>query len=309
MNTKLSELLKLHDSAKSSASLPKSLGDAYLHQHNPVYRSIRAEFLRLGYSYTTEDFCHYTVLPYASLGAILEKRKVPYFDNVSVLREIESKHPGKFLVDELVQVKSNYVLHEASHCVAHELLKGLVLDAKGSTAKSLSAEESKALRLMMTESFANSVEALANTFNGTPELRFFHSVNSYCIHDKKAAVSFKQAIDLVGIKAAFRLLFVAYLYSNCLHSELSRTQFQDLLTLTLDDVEVLRKALDSPHVRKLVYYAFELNSDFRFQTSGFYLAYSGLALDVRKLSQIDLLGILRGAPSMRDFLQKTQNFF
>ena len=294
----------MHDQAKPEGSLQLSLGDPHLHLNNSIYRNIRNRFLELGYRYTKEDFCHYSVLPYASLGLILEKRLVPYFDNVTVLREIEASHPRKFLVDELVQVKANYTLHESSHCIAHEVLKTISLEAKG-----LSRDEAQALRLLMTESFANSVEALANTLNETPELRFFHSVNSYSIHDKKAAVSFKHAIDLVGVRDAYRLLYVAYLFSNCLHAEINRTQFSELLSLTIKDEETRRKALDSPHVRKLVAYAFELSRDFRIQTTGFYLAYAGIKIDVRNLAKIDILSLLKNSAGLSEFLNRTLNLF
>lgn len=300
---KLADTLRMHDEALVSGGLPTSLGDSYLLRHNSVYRAIRERVAKEGFVCTTEDFCHYGVLPLAALDAILKERKIPYFDNVSVLREIENKSPGKFQVEELVHVKANYVLHEACHCLADTALRGVRPGAPG-----LSPEQRKALALMLAESFANAVEALANIPNTTPELRFFHESNSYIIHDRKTAAAFQHALDILGERNAYRLLFLAYLHSNYL-TTLTPKQYPELIDSVLPPGEARRKAQDSPHVRKMVQYAFELSMAFREQTTGFYLAHAGIKGDARQLFRVDLLALYRDGDLVRDFLLATETVF
>lgn len=300
---KLADTLRMHDEALVDGGLRVSLGDSFLLRHNPIYRAIRDRVTAEGFSCTTQDFCHYGVLPLAALDAILKRKQIPYFDNVTVLREIENKSPGKFQIEELVHVKPNYVLHESCHCIADTALRKISAEAPG-----LSPDQRRALALMMAESFANTVEALANVPNSTPELRFFHDSSSYIIHDRKTSNAFQHAIEILGQRDAFRLLFVAYLHSNFLMT-LSPKQYPELLETVLPAGEARRKALDSPHVRKMVQYAFELSMSFREQTTGFYLAHEGIKGDLRQLFRVDLLALYRTSDLIRKFLSATETVF
>ncbi len=303
LQIKLHELLKYHD--QHNKNLPLSLGDSYLYQHNPVFKNIRDHFIKLNGQYTTEDFCHYHVFPYASLPQILKAKKVPYSDNVTVLREIEKLHPKRFTCAELIKVKSNYTLHESSHCVADYYLEKIVSGQYLNKIK-LSPDSKKAFRFIMAESFANSVESFANIYNTKPEQRLFYELNSYVTHNKKVNSNLQQTIDLIGPKQTFTLIYISYLYSNCLLSEPSAKQYLQILEVIITDTNLRKKVADSSSLRKLFSHGFELSLNFRLQTTGFFCAYSGINTPLEKLLKIDVLEILKNSNCVQDFLSSTQ---
>lgn len=305
LQIKLHELLKQHD--QHTKTLPLSLGDGYLYQHNPVFKNIRDHFLKLKGQFTTEDFCHYHVFPYASLPQILKAKKVPYSDNVTVLREIEKLHPKRFTCAELIKVKSNYTLHESSHCVADHYLEKIVNGQYLNNIK-LQPDSKKAFRFIMAESFANAVESIANVYNVEPEQRLFYELNSYVTHSKKINSSLQQSVDLIGPLQTFSLIYISYLYSNCLLPEPSAKQFQQILEFVVPEISLQKKAHDSASLRKLFSHGFELSLDFRLQTTGFFCVYSGINTALDKLLKIDVLEILKNSNCVQDFLSGTQPF-
>lgn len=304
MSPKLKDFLKLHDENQMPQGIKNSLGDSYLYKNNFIFKSIRDQFLQLGFTYTDKDFCHYTVLPYASLNSILKEKKVPYFDNVTAVKEIENLHPGLFTCNDIIKVKPNYTLHESSHCIVDHFLKDIHLEDTA-----LSSEGKKAFKLILAEAFANTVESLANLPNSTIEQRLFFELNSYAIHTKKVNQSLQQATELLGPKLTFHLVYISYLYSNCLFPELPTKAFQSVLELIIEDSALLKKAKDSQGVRKLFNHAFELSMDFRLQTTGFYCAYSGIKTDILKLLNIDIQSIYTKSKSIKTLLKRLDSIF
>jgi len=295
---KLQQFLKLHDESEASHGIKNSLGDSFLYRHNYIFKNIRDCFFKLGFTFTDKDFCHYTVMPYASLKSILKEKKVPYFDNVTVLKEIEQQYPRKFNCHDIVKVKPNYILHESSHCIVESFLKDLQLSTN-----QLSTESQKAFKLVMAEAFANTVESLANLPNDTVEKRLFFELNSYAIHTKKVNQNIQQTYDLLGPTLIFHLVYVSYLFSNCLFPEPNTKVYQTILELLIPDVSVRKKAFDSQAVRKTFNHAFELSQDFRIQTTSFYLAYSGINGDLFKVLQVDIVELMKKTLFIQNLLK------
>lgn len=301
---KLRDFLALHDEAYTPQGIKLSLGDSYLYKKNPVFKNIRDEFYKAGFTYTDKDFCHYAVLPYASLNAILKEKKVPYFDNVTVLKEIEAKHPGRFTCNDIIKVKPNYTLHESSHCVVDHFLKDVHLNDT-----TLPAEGKLAFKLVMAEAFANTVETLANLSNDSVEQRLFYELGSYAIHTKKVNQMLQQATDVLGPKLTFHLVYISYLYSNCLFPEPNNKAVNYILDLLIPDETTRKKAMDSQSVRKLFNHAFELSLDFRVQTTGFYCAFSGLKTDINQLLNIDINSVYIKTPHIKNLLKRFESIF
>ena len=307
LQLKLGDLLKSHSEGHSTETLPDNLGDAYLFKFNPVFRKIRQQFLKMGYTLTQDDFCHYDVLPYASLPKILSQKKVPYKNNVQALQEIETTRPGRFTVGELVKVKSNYVLHESSLCIADSILEKITAGPFLSPLK-ITAESARVFKFIMAESFANAVESFANIYNKTPQGKLFYDLNSYVTHHHKINVALEKAITLLGERLTFDLIYISYLYSNCLLPEPHSKQLTSIFEVLIPDSDLRKKALDSPHVRKLFSHGFELSLDFRMQTTGFFCAFMGIDTPLEKLLRIDLLEILKKTTPVSDFLSDTRLF-
>ena len=301
LQKKLFEVINLHDENQQKETLPLSFGDSFLYSHNLIFKNIRDHSLKLGYLFTTDDFCHYNVLPYASLPFILKEKKVPYSDNVTVLRDIEIRFPKRFRCEELVKVKSNYTLHESSHCVADHYLKNIQFD---STILRLIPNENsqKAFKLIMAESFANTVESIANAYNLTPEQRFFYELNSYVTHNKKVNSNLLQTLELIGLKKTFYLIYISYIFSNSLNADVSHQVFLKLLQRILPEPSAYSKAKDHPALKKLFSHGFELSLDFRLQTTGFFCAYSGLNTPLQQLLKWDTLEIITQSDAIKKFL-------
>lgn len=304
LQKKLHEILALHDQNQQKDTLPLSLGDSFLFNHNSVFKNIRQHSLKLGYSFTTNDFCHYNVLPYASLPKILQEKKVPYSDNVSVLRDIELRFPNRFRCEELVKVKSNYTLHESSHCVADHYLKEPTFDPRDLHLIP-SANSQKAFKLIMAESFANAIESIANAYNLTPEQRFFYELNSYVTHNKKVNTHLLHTLELIGLKNTFQLIYISYLFSNSLNPDVSHQVFLQILKHVLQEQAVFNKAKDHPAPKKLFSHGFELSLDFRLQTTGFFCAYSGLNTPLQQLLKWDTLELVIKSNAIKKFLDLT----
>lgn len=299
MNLTLKQLLQFHHQSTNQNGLKLSLGDNYLYHHNPLFKNIRDTFLKNGFTFTTEDFCNYTVLPYASLKEILKQKKVPYYNNVSVLENLEKNQSGFFQCHDLVKVKPNYTLHESSHCLVDSFIQ-----TQNLSASRLSDDSQKAFKLIMAEAFANTIESLANVYNTTAESRLFYEVNSYMIHIKKVNQNLTQTQDLIGLKNTFQLVYISYLFSNCLYTEPNQKSFLSLLDLIIQDTHLRKKASDSQAVKKAFNHAFELNLDFRIQTTSFYCRYLGMNTDIQKLLNIDILKILSQTNILSDFFKK-----
>ena len=304
LQLKLNDILTANEDYAAPASLKNSFGDAYLYKNNPVFKTIRDHFIKLGGQFTTEDFCHYQVFPYASLPQILKAKKVPYCDNTSVLKEIESLHPKRFTCAELIKVKSNYTLHESSHCIADHYLEKITAGAYLSKTN-LSSDSKKVFRFIMAESFANSVESFANVFNSTAEQKLFYELNSYVTLNRKVHLALESFIGQFGSKKAFELIYVSYLYSNCLQTPPSSKLFQRILATLFTNETQQKKASQLAATRKVFDYAFELDIDFRMQTTGFFCAYMGFNAPLEKLLNIDILEVLTKTTVVQDFLSCT----
>ncbi len=304
VRVKLNELLQHHEKAHGPISIHLSIGDGFLIKHSFIFRNIRNESLRLGFSYTNEDFCHYNVMPYLSLQAILREKRIPYFDNVSVLFEIEKKHPKRFFCDEILMVKPNYCLHESSHCIADTVLQNITLDPAF-----FSAEQAQVFGLIMAESFANTVESLTNLTNTSASQKLFFDLNSYVTHDDETEIFFRKANDLIGFENLYNIVYASYILSNCLQPAANRRNFASILQNLIPESSLLTKATESAAVRKVFDHSFDLGLDFREHTTEFFCAMMGTKASVRKLLNIDLAQLLNETDTLQRFVNSTRHFF
>ncbi len=295
------EILKLDQASSSSQTLQKALGDSFLFKNNSLYKNIRIEYLKQGYSFTTEDFCHYVTMPFLSLPEILKYKKVPYFDNTTPLQLIEKAHPQKFKCEEIIKPKTNHVLHESSHCLAEEYLKKITFKIDF-----LSKEQNLTLQMIMAESFANTVESVCNYWNVTAEQRLLFEMNSYIIHYKKISQALKETIEMIGFKNTFALIYISYLCSNCLLNEISQNQFAKLVQSFFDQ-NTSEIILKNKSCLKIFIHAFELSMDFRLQTTGFYCQMAGLKADLFKLVDIDLVMLITKTRTVQNFLNQSEH--
>jgi hypothetical protein len=92
----LKEVMAVHRQFQPLGSLPDNVGDGFLCATNPVYRSIRKEFLKRGFRYSLKDQPDYYAFPLMSLDDAIARGVVPYRKNFPWLEILEKKAPGKF---------------------------------------------------------------------------------------------------------------------------------------------------------------------------------------------------------------------
>ena len=266
---KVSKLLEQHfldaDSEGDEIGLSRNFGDTYLCCKNTVFRNIRKETLRLGYSFNYEQNNDYVALPLSQLAVILTSRKIPYIDNVSVLESIEAQIPDLAnWTDIRDNLKKNFVFHESCHAVAREIAVGA----------------DKILDMLIEESFANTCELLAVVDAEQNAHKIFFEWNSYsALHE--ARTNLKNAMEEIGRTAFFKFIFFGYLHSNYMQSGIDEIQFARIARL-VPEVKLTSKQLKT--LRALLKICFTLDFDFKEVTTGFYMKLRGVDADRRVLA-------------------------
>jgi hypothetical protein len=211
----LAELLTAHEASLPSAATPVVIGEGHLYSRMKVYKNIRDAFFKIGGSFSTTDFCGYTVYPMVALHHLIEKNAIPLINNADVLQDIERSCPGKLHLGDLLRpdigVKRNYLIHEMSHCLAEKVFPRSPADG------SLAAEQKKVLMMMMGEAYANTTA----TFLAL-DMKSEIDVALYALNDYGYAIAphrtdlYLRAAQQFGFLAAFRLVYLLVLANKFL---------------------------------------------------------------------------------------------
>lgn len=296
---KISRLLEIQQEKKSLTSLEKNFGDSFLVQHNRIYKIIRQKTLEAGFSYSDEFNPFYLALPLSQLEQVLKVKKIPYFDNVSILQEIEKKIPRLTIWDEVVDnLKKNYLFHESCHAVARTTSQKFF--------KTNDNSSTQIVRQMIEESFANSCELIGLVDAEDAAHRIFYEANSYIfVYDMKPHL--KNLVQEHGFDFVMQFIIFCYLYSNFLFDSINDQSLNRILKLLLpdpNDLMTLKKnAASLKKLRAASRIAFELNPRFRQVTTGFYLKWAGLNPQQKDLTQFDFMQLIESDQRMLKLIQ------
>lgn len=293
----LAELLALHDAHQPEGAVDRCLGDGYLLARNSVHRTIRAAASNLGASYTPEDYCHYNALRISSLDAILTAGRIPYCDNVTILRELERHQPGQFRLHHVVQLNRNYLLHESAHFVADRLYRPDG-DVPAGTDPELAATRGMMLGVNLGESFANAVELFARFASETEIDDRILDQNTNTRVRPEIAPAFRELVAQVGTRAAFVVVLLGHLHTNMLHDALPPDRLALVLELAACEPDALALA------SRVVQACFHLGPGFRQLTQNFYLTYRGIETPLDQLVAYDFLSTIRGSDRLRRYLAR-----
>jgi hypothetical protein len=213
---KLAHLLWIDEQYSSDLALINSLGDAYLCSMNILFRNIRNAFLRHGFRYACDAsrlWRDYNIAPLFCLQRMIDEGLVPYNDTTATLREISSANPTIVVSPKLLfsLVKKNYVLHEAAHLVANQIVSHE--DAFRSILCSTPAEQF-VLKALTCESFANSVETIAAGLADSDTHYLFLLLNSYVEYSWSSQKTLRSVLPFFDIRSLFRLAFLTFLFEN-----------------------------------------------------------------------------------------------
>lgn len=106
---------------------------------------------------------------------VLRTRKRVYLNNVLPARRLERKALGEFSVADLLILRpaKKFVLHEAAHRTAHELTETV-----GDGMSSLHEVRARVFDILLSDAFANAVEAFEAIFVKDRAHFFFYQLNS-----------------------------------------------------------------------------------------------------------------------------------
>ncbi len=275
VNMKISKLLELSLSEKNQTTLIHNFGDAYLLKHNAIFRTIREHSIQSGFSFSSTYNENYSSLSLSQLDQILIKKIIPFYNNISVLTEIEQKIPQTTVWDEVCDnLKKNYLFHESCHAVARSCAE-IFIDKKTST-------NGQILKILIEESFANSCELLANKDVNDSAHRIFFETNSYIVvYESRDLIN--KLIKELGFEFIFKFVLLSYLHSNFLCKQIDDKAWTRVLNfislnsnnLTTDELpaELVKKNYKT--LKALSRISFDLNPRFRLVTSHFYLRLMG----------------------------------
>ncbi len=288
---KLTALLEKNQSVISEFGLGQNLGDHYLCTHNKIFANIRRAVLRHGFSFSDAQNRFYEALPLSQLDWILEKKTIPFCDNVGVLQDVDLKAKNQISWDDICdQLKRNYLFHESCHGVARSILGKQKIDLLGAQIED--SVHRHLLRVFIEESFANTCELISIVDARDASHRIFFEWNSYvCMFNERSNLI--QAISTFGESQVFKFVMLCYLHFHFQNDRLEDSQFQRILNFSKYDFNVKPQAIKQ--MRSIAKIAFQLNPRFRETTTSFYLKKSGIAAPIEKLLEFDFMKVLENS--------------
>lgn len=271
---RLKAILAEHKKYRPRHSLPGSLGDGFLLEHNPVFRAIREESLRAGFRFSPKRFHDYDVLPLTQLPRILRARVVPYRDNVRPLVEVERRAPGALDWDQIPKLRPNHVFHESAHGLARAITKRHLGRVRG--------ERDTALQLLLEESFANAVESLANAYADSPMHNEFLYKNSYIMEKPATREKLRRALARHPVETVLKTLILSFLHANLVQTHDAARAWTRVKPL------LPREGL--AELRPVFRIGFDLDPRFTLFTNAFCLRLEGIQTELLELLDFDFVG-------------------
>jgi hypothetical protein len=284
----ISDLIEL-DSHPAPNALDDAIGDRYLYGTNRVFANVRDVAMHFSYRFSARNtrlWRDYQVLPLLTLHRIIRGKVVPYSDNRSTLMRLLEQHPGVTLPSSFIEnnIKRNYTLHEAAHCVANSIFRQ---EAPGFASVCRTRKESLVLKEILSESFANTVETFAASVDPSPMPVFIFSLNSYMRGTAKGKEIIDGARSEFGDDLAFLILWLCYFEANLTLGEPD----EGTLVRVLEAADVpLSPDLDTELFARLINIGFELNRGFRESTALTYLGLLGCETEFDELRRARWLG-------------------
>jgi hypothetical protein len=278
----LSFLIQAHckyDSDKKSSAriLKENIGDAFLYHENPIFRNIRDEYLKRGFSFSATDFCDYNAFPFMALDELIDAGKIPYLRNFRWIKRLHESCRGKLSCSELqyLNINYNYLLHESAHFIGHDVFFGR--DSLNQITKTVET----LLQVLVCESYANTAEAIALVFAKGAFGPYFLRANSYIFYPKEKLALLLSFVEKYGHSSTTRIYFASQLYANFLYNFLDVSEIEKICAFAglecISEVETLARIFINSSAGSSVV--------FRTKTTPFHLLKIGFDYDL--LNSID----------------------
>ncbi len=300
---KLTHLLEQHNKFKDQG-LPGSFGDGYLVVNNRFFRQVRSAALAAGYSFAAEKNDAYETFPLLQLESILLSKILPYANNVSSFEQMNPAQLAALSREDLEgNLKKNFVFHEACHGIVRNLANQ-VLGPMGK-AQDLESQRTVALRMLVEESCANTLELLGIVDVHDQAHRIFFEMNSY-MENFENRTHLKNAFAEIGEKIVIKFMFLSYLQANFLRERITDSDFQEMVLIAAGDEKLDLKKLKT--LRALGRLAFQLSERFRKQTTSFHLRLMGIKTPTSTLFNFNFLTLIKTA-ALTKFMNQWVDIF
>jgi len=272
--------------------LKSVVGDAYLLKHNPIYQGVRKLSVRYGYEYVPAWPAYYA-MPMNQLDLIVKKKRIPTIENRMLFEKIDQKMAQRCNLGDIPLEMSGHHMHEAAHGIAAHISRKI----------KCTTDRDRILRSLISESYANALEALSNTFCKTKTHQTFLALNSYIVDSEVLQRRKQRVLAALGIRNLFVVILYSYICSNFLvkSAPLRRT------------LQVLRKfgysgsfsSTQKRDLKAIFDEGLRLNLQFRAHTTTFYLRHEGIAVrgGILKSLDFDFLEIIEHQKPWRSFVE------
>jgi hypothetical protein len=265
----IQEVLAIHSQHAAQGSHADILGDGFLMEHNPLYRNIKSEAVKLCCRFA-EAWPEYLLMPFQQLGEIVAKKKIPYVPSARLLRALENQRAGVLSIEDIA-IPESYHLHEAAHVLADHSFAG----------ETFTDPQQKILKALLCESFANTVDALVCVSIHSDIHQFLLQQNCYMRPEKKFVSAMSRVKQACGMRFTFMYTLIAYLHANFLRETLPAEIVEDLTTRFAPDVKLTERLLKDFELLQRM--AETLDPRFRFLTTKVYLSLEGYDGEVQEL--------------------------
>ncbi len=275
--------------SKNPLAIKSILGDAYLLKENETYRTRREIAKQLKIKFKKADGA-YHMAPLLCLPQILKAKTVPYIDNKDALVGLKIS-PKKISVSDLgfLGFKENHVLHETSHIIMWDVAQ-----------KNLNLKKQASLMTayLLSESYANYSETIANVHAQTELHKDFLSLNSFWSYSDKEVELLNKFREKHGSLITNATLFLCFLYSNFLYKKISIYECEGIRVFLGNAAANLTIA----EIKKLFGIASQLNVHFIMRTGEIFWKTLGIKDNLFESLDFDPVDLILENPKLQQAL-------
>ena len=283
-------------SPASNGSIATNFGDGFLLAHNQIFAAIRKKIIQQDIQISSDMNSDYAVFPLSQLDVLLVQRKMYFYDNVSILKKIESKTPRTIDWDEIsAQLRRNYLFHESCHFVSRAVTQKYPIKNADLT--------TPIVVTMLEESFSNACELLAVKDVEDAVHAVFFEFSSYIVHFETKSL-IKKLISEIGFEKLFQWTMLSYLHSNFLVESINEQQTNSMLKF----LGITASGAVIKKLKSLAKIAFQLNPEFLNATTGFYLKYNLISKSPNEIRKIDFMAHLESTKQYRQMYSELSQF-
>ncbi len=295
---KLKTILEHNDQNKHPDQILNNLGDGYLMNNNCIFHAVRKNISTLGFTFSNAPNLEYVVFGMSQLENILKSKTIPYLDNTTILKNLENKNSSQISWSHLEHnLRPNYVFHESCHAIARSISENLNLRTEYNQQK-----EILTLITLIEESFANTCEFMATAQAKEAIHKLFLKMNSYYT-DFESVTTLSKVIEVHSAKSIFKMMLLSYLHSNFLVEKISDLHFQQILQIAFEN-SLPKDQQQIKILRSLSKKAFDLNPEFRYTTTEFYLRMASVTQPLEKALDYDFMDLIQKNVKIQKFMNQ-----